>query len=144
MVPVQAPPTSDPLDALDRGRLPELQYLSAYCPFSLNTKPCPHGSKCSLKRVCYVRFSMSPYSSSQKLTISQVLCSFRTNTSGQPCDGHHHISAICEQFLTDKGCRYRKEDDHPFLPRSHDFELRRCMDVMLKPHRLGLYGVQNL
>ncbi|KAI5239957.1 hypothetical protein E4T43_06413 [Aureobasidium subglaciale] len=124
MLSVLAPPSLDLLDALDRRRLPELQYLSAYCPFSLNARPCPHGSKCSLKRVCY------------------VLCSFRTNTIGQPCDGHHHISAICEQFLTDKGRRYHKDDDHPFLPKSHDIELRRCMDVMLKPHRLGLYGVK--
>ncbi|THW99692.1 hypothetical protein D6D18_04712 [Aureobasidium pullulans] len=70
-----------------------------------------------------------------------VLCAFRT--TGSYCDGDHHVSALCQQFLTDKGCRYRKEDDHPFLGRSHDVELRRCMDVMLKPHQLGLYGVEH-
>ncbi|KAI4717608.1 hypothetical protein E4T48_06142 [Aureobasidium sp. EXF-10727] len=123
MAPVQAPPTKDPLDNLDHKRIPELQYLSAYCPFSLNSKPCPHGSKCTLKRVC------------------SVLCAFRTNQGY--CDGHHDVAAICEQFLTDKGCKYRKESDHPWFDKSHDVELRACMDVMIKPHRLGLYGVQH-
>ncbi|CAD0099867.1 unnamed protein product [Aureobasidium mustum] len=114
MAPVQAPPTRDLLDTLDHKRLPELQYLSGFCPFSLNSKPCPHGTKCTLKRLC----------------------------SREYCDGYHDVAPICEQFLTDKGCKYRKEGDHLWLPRSHDIELRRCMDVMLKPHRLGLYGVQ--
>ncbi|KAG9713751.1 hypothetical protein KCU73_g16421, partial [Aureobasidium melanogenum] len=59
MAPVQAPPTQDPLDTLDHKRLPELQYLSTFCPFSLNSKPCPHGTKCALKRLCSVR--MSPF-----------------------------------------------------------------------------------
>ncbi|CAD0090128.1 unnamed protein product, partial [Aureobasidium vineae] len=116
----QAPPTRDPLDDLDRKRLPELQYLSIYCPFSLNSKPCPHGAKCTLKR---------------------VLCAFRTNQGH--CDGHHDVAAVCGQFLTDKGCKYRKEGDHPWFDKSHDVELRTCMDVMVKPHRLGLYGVQH-
>lgn len=75
------------------------------------------------------------------LTILQVLCAFRTKR--EYCDGHHDVAPICEQFLTDKGCKYRKEGDHPWLARSHDVELRRCMDVMLKPHRLGLYGMQH-
>ncbi|KAI4760325.1 hypothetical protein E4T52_06747 [Aureobasidium sp. EXF-3400] len=123
MVAVQAPPAQDPLDSLDRKRLPELQYLSTFCPFSLNSKPCPHGSKCTLKRLCH------------------VLCKFRCNTGD--CDGHHDVAPMCDQFLTDKGCKHRKEDDHPWFARSHDFELRRCMDVMIKPHTLGLYGVQH-
>ncbi|CAC9894574.1 hypothetical protein D6C90_02334 [Aureobasidium pullulans] len=123
MFPTQDPPEQDLLDQLDCTRLSELQYLSTYCPFTLNAKCCPHGSKCLLKKVCY------------------VLCAFRT--TGSYCDGDHQVSAICQQFLTDKGCRYRKEDDHPFLGRSHDVELRRCMDVMLKPHQLGLYGVEH-
>ncbi|KAI4853314.1 hypothetical protein E4T44_00919 [Aureobasidium sp. EXF-8845] len=123
MVAVQGPPTKDALDKLDRKRLPELQYLSTFCPFSLNSKPCPHGSKCTLKRVCY------------------VLCVLRSNR--EYCDGHHDVAPICDQFLTDKGCKYRKESDHPWLARSHDIELRQCMDVMIKPHRLGLYGVQH-
>ncbi|KAI4854177.1 hypothetical protein E4T44_00346 [Aureobasidium sp. EXF-8845] len=123
MVAVEAPPTQDPIDTLDRKRLPELRYLSTFCPFSLNSKSCPHGSKCALKRVCY------------------VLCVFRSNH--EYCDGHHDVAPICDMFLTDKGCKYRKEGDHPWLARSHDVELRECMDVMIKPHRLGLYGVQH-
>ncbi|KAH0359715.1 hypothetical protein KCU65_g9813, partial [Aureobasidium melanogenum] len=123
MAPVQAPPTQDPLDTLDAKRLSELQYLSTFCPFSLNSKPCPHGTKCALKRLC------------------SVLCAFRTKR--EYCDGHHDVAPLCEQFLTDKGCKYRKEEDHPWMDRSHDLELRRCLDVMLKPHRLGLYGVQH-
>ncbi|THZ93224.1 hypothetical protein D6C82_09003 [Aureobasidium pullulans] len=31
----------DLLEQLDRTRLPELQFLSTYCPFTLNAKPCP-------------------------------------------------------------------------------------------------------
>ena len=139
MVAVQAPPAQNPLDKLDRRRLPELQYLSSFWPKSLNSKPCPHGSKCTLKRVCYVRFSF--HFLSQRLTNCQVLCGFRSNL--QPCDGHHDMAPMCDMFLTDKGCKYRKDEDHPWFPRSHDFELRRCMDVMIEPHRLGLYGVQH-
>ncbi|KAK6004320.1 hypothetical protein QM012_008182 [Aureobasidium pullulans] len=123
MAPIQARPTQDLLDNLDHKRLPELRYLSTFCPFSLNSRPCPQGTKCTLKRVC------------------SVLCAFRTKR--EHCDGYHDVAPICEQFLTDKGCKYRKESDHPWLARSHDVELRRCMDVMLKPHRLGLYGVQH-
>lgn len=54
MLPIQEPPEHDLLDQLDCTRLPELQFLSTYCPFTLNAKPCPHGSKCLLKKVCYV------------------------------------------------------------------------------------------
>ncbi|KAH0293739.1 hypothetical protein M436DRAFT_71617 [Aureobasidium namibiae CBS 147.97] len=123
MVAVQPLPTQVPLDTLDPKRLADVQYLSGYCPFTLNSKPCPHGSKCTLKRLCY------------------VLCDFRSNQ--RHCDGFHDIAPICEQFLTDKGCKYRNEGDHPWFPRSHDIELRRCMDVMIEPHRLGLYGVKH-
>lgn len=72
----------------------------------------------------------------------QVLCDFRSNQ--RHCDGFHDVAPICEQFLTDKGCKYRTESDHPWFPNSHDFELRRCMGVMIEPHRLGLYGVKHL
>ncbi|THW53327.1 hypothetical protein D6D25_03977 [Aureobasidium pullulans] len=80
MIPLQEQLEQDLLDQLDRTRLPELQYLSTYCPFTLNAKCCPHGSKCLLKKVCY------------------VLCAFRT--TGSYCDGDHQVSAICQQFLT--------------------------------------------
>jgi hypothetical protein len=138
MVAIQATPPQDLLDTLDRKRLPELQYLSTFCPFSLISKPCPHGSKCTLKRVCYVSISPSHFLI-PPLTDLQVLCVFRSNR--EFCNGHHDVAPICDQFLTDKGCKYRKEGDHPWLVRSHDVELRECMDVMIKPHRLGLYGV---
>lgn len=69
MSPVQAPPTQDPLDALDRKRLSELQYLSTFCPFSLNSKPCPQGTKCALKRLCSVRVSATPFTYIQKAYI---------------------------------------------------------------------------
>jgi hypothetical protein len=140
MVAVEAPPTQDPIDTLDRKRLPELRYLSTFCPFSLNSKSCPHGSKCTLKRVCYVR-SFPILLLYLELTRVQVLCVFRS--SREYCDSHHDVAPICDMFLTDKGCKYRKEGDHPWLARSHDIELRECMDVMIKPHRLGLYGVQH-
>jgi hypothetical protein len=78
---VQAPPTRDPLDSLHRERLPELQYLSTFCPFSLNSKPCPHGSKCTLKRVCYVRTSFAPLSHDQNLQTYRFFACFAPTAS---------------------------------------------------------------
>lgn len=109
---------------------------SASIPNPAPTGPSAHSSVSALCALS--RHSSLPLT---VLTILQVLCAFRTKR--EYCDGHHDVAPICEQFLTDKGCKYRKESDHPWLARSHDVELRRCMDVMLKPHRLGLYGVQH-
>lgn len=66
---VQAPRAKEPLDNLDPKRLADVQYLSGFCPFSLNSKPCPHGTKCTLKRLCYVRIAPSPHFPSRTLTI---------------------------------------------------------------------------
>ena len=79
MTPSQDPPEQDLLEQLDRTRLPELQYLSTYCPFTLNAKPCPHGSKCLLKKVCYVRNSH----------VSTLICSNTDDLKGPLRFPHH-------------------------------------------------------
>ncbi|CAD0114546.1 unnamed protein product [Aureobasidium uvarum] len=120
----------------------KLQRLSAFCPFTLVFRKCPHGGGCQLEHICWVCSTACSCHRHRLTFIQDAQCKRPAS-----CRFSHKVAPTCDSVFDGTRCsrtrRLVNDNKKRACPRNHDYKVRLFMGAMRVSHELGFYGVDR-